>query len=101
MFHHARKFNGNISAWKVDKVTDMSEMFNGAYQFNIDISAWNIHRVKSTGRMFLGAQTFSMNLCPWLNYPDFLQSFGRRNMFGGSKCPNKSNPTNSNVCFNC
>jgi surface protein len=39
-------FNGNISNWDVNKVTNMSHMFDGTKAFNQDISNWNIgHKV--------------------------------------------------------
>lgn len=41
-------FNGDISSWNVEKVTDqygMTGMFSGANQFNGDLSKWNVANV--------------------------------------------------------
>jgi surface protein len=52
MFHHAKKFNKDISEWKTSSVLDMSYMFFGADDFKQDISRWNMSNVEITREMF-------------------------------------------------
>jgi surface protein len=40
MFRDATSFNGDISAWNIQAVTDMSNMFNNARAFARDITGW-------------------------------------------------------------
>jgi surface protein len=49
-------FNGNISAWDVSSVTDMSQMFESASAFN-RILCWDMSRVTNTSKMFTGSNT--------------------------------------------
>ena len=50
MFYNA-KFNGNIAAWNVSEVLDMSYMFYGGF-FNHDIQYWNIQSTTSIEGFF-------------------------------------------------
>ena len=45
-------FNGNISAWNVSNVKDMSCMFLGCESFNQDISGWDVSNVNFTKNTF-------------------------------------------------
>merc|ERR1712232_1162181 len=51
MFWEAERFNGDLSAWNVAKVTDMSSMLDGAEAFNIDhLASWKVPvTTKTTG----------------------------------------------------
>ena len=45
MFQKAYAFNGDIGAWDVSPVTDMSMMFDMANSFNANIGAWDVSSV--------------------------------------------------------
>ena len=61
MFKLATKFNSELLQWDVSKVTDMSYMFFGAAEFNRDISKWNTSKVKDMQYMFSRAKKFNSN----------------------------------------
>ena len=42
VFHGATSFNGDLSAWDVSEVTDMSDMFYRATSFNQNLGAWYV-----------------------------------------------------------
>jgi surface protein len=65
MFSGAESFNGDVSAWNVDSVTDMGSMFSGAYAFDQDITLWSVSAVTDMNNMFAGADVFNQNLSPW------------------------------------
>ena len=44
MFNSAKKFNKDLTNWKVGKVTTMSAMFMGK-EFNGNISNWDVSKV--------------------------------------------------------
>ena len=50
---YASNFNGNISGWDVSGVTDMSGMFRDS-KFNQDIGDWNVSSVVDMSEMFYG-----------------------------------------------
>ena len=45
MFHHAIRFQGNVSAWNTSNAVEMDEMFSSAVQFNGDLSRWDTSQV--------------------------------------------------------
>nr|WP_307921973.1 BspA family leucine-rich repeat surface protein [Mycoplasmopsis bovis] len=45
MFQEAKTFNGNISNWKTENVTNMEYMFEKAEAFNQNLSSWNVENV--------------------------------------------------------
>ena len=45
-------FDGNVSAWDVSGVTDMSGMFAGATSFDGNLSAWDVSGVTDMSAMF-------------------------------------------------
>jgi len=51
-FIGANSFQGNISGWNTESVTDMSYLFSGAEKFNGDLSAWNVSNVVIMKAMF-------------------------------------------------
>jgi len=65
MFWGASAFNGDLSAWNVAKVTNMSYMFAGASSFNGDLSAWTVANVTGLWGMFCGASSFNGDLSAW------------------------------------
>ena len=65
MFYAAIAFKGDISAWDVRKVTNMSRMFYEAKTFNRDVSAWNMSKVTYNEMMFNEAASFNQDLCAW------------------------------------
>ena len=58
-------FDGDISAWDVSGVTDMSAMFSGADSFNGDLSAWDVSSVTDMNSMFRNADAFNQDLSGW------------------------------------
>ena len=40
MFYNASAFNGDLSSWNTEQVTEMRSMFQGATDFNQDLSGW-------------------------------------------------------------
>ncbi len=65
MFRGAAKFNQDISNWKVGAVEDMSFIFGGAAKFNQDISGWDVKKVTSMASMFSGATAFNQDISNW------------------------------------
>ena len=57
------KFNGNISEWNVNNVTNMSWMFY-KLKFNRDISKWNVSNVKNMAGMFAHSK-FNRDISKW------------------------------------
>ena len=51
MFAATANFNGNISTWNVEKVTDMSYMFNHSV-FNRPLTGWKPKALEHTDYMF-------------------------------------------------
>ena len=62
MFNSASKFNRDISAWNVIRVTNMNAMFISTSVFNQDLSAWDVSNVTDMSNMFNNAQAFNMPL---------------------------------------
>jgi len=58
-------FNGDISNWKTEKVTNMRAMFAFASAFNQDIGGWNTERVTDMSEMFLAAKAFNHDISSW------------------------------------
>jgi len=61
MFSKATVFNGNISAWDVNRqITDIQYMFENAEAFDYDITSWNVTHLDQTKTtmMFSGALGF-------------------------------------------
>lgn len=58
-------FNGDISAWDVSDVSNMSWMFKGAQSFNQPLNDWDVSNVISMDRMFGVAILFNQPLNDW------------------------------------
>jgi len=56
---------GNMNAWDVSGVTNMSSMFNNAANFNQDISSWDTSNVTDMGFMFNSATNFNQPIGSW------------------------------------
>jgi surface protein len=69
MFSSATSFNQNIGAWDVEKVTNMSSMFNSNGGFNnsgsADINNWRPISCSDFSRMFAAATTFNQPIGNW------------------------------------
>merc|ERR1712046_350101 len=76
------KFNGDLSKWKVSKVTDMSWMFDSASVFNGDLSKWDVSKVTDMNWMFAKASSFNGDLSKW-NPPKNNEHYS---MFDGTPC---------------
>ncbi|ORU94767.1 MAG: hypothetical protein A6F72_09185, partial [Cycloclasticus sp. symbiont of Poecilosclerida sp. N] len=64
MFHDATDFNGDISGWTVDSVTDMSFMFLNGLAFNQNIGNWNVVNVRNMDGMFANTP-FNGDISSW------------------------------------
>jgi surface protein len=62
MFEYS-KFNGDISNWDVQNVTNMSNMFNNT-KFNGNISNWNVQNVTGMYSMF-SHTIFNSDISNW------------------------------------
>lgn len=58
-------FNGDISAWDVSDVSNMSWMFKGAQSFNQPLNDWDVSNVISMDRMFAENYSFNQPLNDW------------------------------------
>ncbi|MFC0875338.1 BspA family leucine-rich repeat surface protein [Saccharicrinis sp. FJH2] len=64
-FLNAYNFNGDISSWNVENVTNMEGMFKNANNFNQDIRNWDVSRVRNMSYMFNGAENFNQQIGQW------------------------------------
>ena len=90
MFYGCKLFNGDLTQWNVQKVTDMSNMFYGCEAFttrifplaqnnmvnnmsgmfigcklfNGDLTQWNVQNVESMRNMFYGCEAFIERIFP-------------------------------------
>jgi surface protein len=65
LFNDKTKFNQDISAWDVSRVTSMRSMFRNAQEFNIDISRWDTSSVTDMNAMFQSASKFNRPIGTW------------------------------------
>ncbi|EJK48510.1 hypothetical protein THAOC_32683, partial [Thalassiosira oceanica] len=91
MFLWTSSFNQDISGWDVSSGIDFEGMFNQASSFNQDISGWDTSSGTKFRRMFYSTQSFNQELCSCGSH--FSSSKVYTDMFEGSSCPIKSQPT--------
>ena len=65
MFYYASAFNQDIGNWNVEKVTNMYAMFYSASSFNQNIGSWNTEKVTNMRYMFLSASSFNQDIGSW------------------------------------
>jgi len=65
LFYNCILFNSNISSWNVAKVVTMTDMFNGCIAFNQPIGKWNVSSVTNMSGMFSGTASFSADIGAW------------------------------------
>jgi surface protein len=65
MFLEASSFNQSLASWNVSSVTNMNGMFSGASSFNYPLESWNVSNVLDIGDMFSGASLFNQSLESW------------------------------------
>ena len=58
-------FNGDISKWNTERVTNMQHMFQRASAFNQDIGSWNTAQVTDMLGMFYYASAFNQDIGSW------------------------------------
>jgi surface protein len=58
-------FNGDISKWNTERVTNMYAMFYKASAFNQDIGSWNTAQVTTMPQGFGGKSTFNGDISKW------------------------------------
>ena len=98
MFEGASAFNQSLSAWRVDTVTDMSEMFKYAESFNQPLSDWQVNSFADISYMFWGASAFDQDLGWCVDDPyryiddddDAWTRFDLDDAFNGTKCESTS-----------
>ena len=55
----------DVGGWVMNRVTDMSNMFNGCNSFNQPLAAWNTSGVTTMAFMFGGCYSFNQPLTGW------------------------------------
>jgi len=64
-FGDVSTFDGDISKWNIEKVTNMYAMFYSASAFNQDIGGWNTAQVTRMNSMFYYASAFNQDIGSW------------------------------------
>jgi surface protein len=65
LFQVDRSFNQPIEKWNVSNVTDMEFMFDGCNHFNQPLNSWNVGNVTNMGKMFYDCTKFNQPLHSW------------------------------------
>ncbi|MEP2279936.1 BspA family leucine-rich repeat surface protein [Maribacter sp.] len=65
MFEGAINFNSLIENWNTCNVEEMTAMFKGAISFNGNIDVWDVGKVTSMQSMFQNASSFNRNINSW------------------------------------
>ena len=58
-------FNGDLSAWDVNTITNMDSLFNNCALFNADLSSWDVSNVTTMAGIFNQAEIFDQNISSW------------------------------------
>lgn len=70
-----------------------TERFSGVpTRFNTDLSAWDVRRVTDFRGAFQDAAAFRQDLCAWGVGLNGSSAIDARDMFAGTACPNTSDP---------
>ena len=72
-------FNGNITSWVTDAVTNMQHTFSGS-DFNRAIGKWSVKEVGTMEGMFSNARQFNQGLSDW----DVVKVLNMESMFDGA-----------------
>ena len=94
MFSTNFVFNQNVGTWKVEKVTNMSGLFNGAQAFNNggsdSIKDWSAPNCTNFSSMFNGAYVFNQPLNNLVNTSDLTGTCDCNGMFGATRAFNQN-----------
>ena len=95
-------FNGDISKWNTEKVTDMHDMFQFASAFNQAIGSWNTAQVTDYAWNVCSASAFNQAIGSWNTekVTDMYSMFASASAFNqdiGSW--NTAKVTDMNICF--
>ena len=76
MFEHASNFNAQIGGWDVQKVKNLSCMFQNAFHFNQNLTKWRPTSCTDMTRMFAGTlrKGFDHDISRWPIPPNTRQS---------------------------
>jgi hypothetical protein len=94
-----------LNDWDVSSATTLYGMFSFASSFDQPLQAWNVSAAAGMIGMFYAASSFNQDLCLWAaNSTTF--SYGQRSsdMFFGTNCTNKADPTSEAqgpLCADC
>ena len=65
LFYDFTNFNCDISSWDVSNVTNMSYMLGKTYSFNQNISSWNVSTTINMEGMFNDSYYFDQDISSW------------------------------------
>lgn len=105
MFEDSVFDHESIASWDTGSVQDFSRMFQGSKSLfrKVSVAKFNVTSAKNLRNAFRFASKFQENLCWYGTQLSDLTDVS--NMFGGTSCPNKTDPILEGrpgpFCYNC